>query len=51
MKHSVNAGIAGTVTGVDVAEGDQVETGRVLAIVEAHADGAPDTGAEPEATS
>ena len=34
MEHTVHAGTAGTVTEVDVAEGDQVETGRILVVVE-----------------
>ncbi len=35
MEHAVHAAAAGTVTEVNVAEGDQVETGRVLVVVEA----------------
>jgi len=45
MEHAVAAGGPGTVAEVAVAEGDQVETGRVLVVVEADgasADGAAD---------
>jgi propionyl-CoA carboxylase alpha chain len=42
MEHAVNAGADGTVVEVDVAVGDQVETGRILVVVEA--DGDPDDG-------
>ncbi len=34
MEHAVHATAAGTVTEVDVTEGDQVETGRTLVVVE-----------------
>jgi propionyl-CoA carboxylase alpha chain len=34
MEHAVHATAAGVVVEVDVSEGDQVETGRQLAIVE-----------------
>ena len=37
MEHAVHAGSDGTVTELSVAEGDQVETGRVLVVVEAGA--------------
>ncbi len=40
MEHAVHAATAGTVVSVGVAEGDQVETGRVLAVVDADGDGA-----------
>ena len=39
MEHAVHAAAAGTVVSVEVAEGDQVETGRVLAIVDTDHDG------------
>jgi len=35
MEHAVHASAAGVVTEVDVTEGDQVETGRALVVVEA----------------
>jgi pyruvate/2-oxoglutarate dehydrogenase complex dihydrolipoamide acyltransferase (E2) component len=46
MEHAVHAAAAGTVTEVDVAEGDQVETGRILVVVEpaGRAEGAGDSG-------
>ena len=47
MEHAVHAGAAGTVTEVDVAEGDQVETGQILVVVEPD-DG--DQGAQGEPT-
>jgi len=48
MEHAVHAAAPGTVTSVTVAEGDQVETGRVLVVVEADADpGSPDSPGSP----
>jgi pyruvate/2-oxoglutarate dehydrogenase complex dihydrolipoamide acyltransferase (E2) component len=38
MEHAVEAAVDGTVTTVDVAEGDQVETGKILVVVEADGD-------------
>jgi propionyl-CoA carboxylase alpha chain len=34
MEHAVHATTAGTVTAVKVTEGDQVETGRILVVVQ-----------------
>jgi multidrug efflux pump subunit AcrA (membrane-fusion protein) len=47
MEHAVHATSAGTVVEVDVSEGDQVETGRVLAVVEPEAIGPEGDGAAP----
>jgi pyruvate/2-oxoglutarate dehydrogenase complex dihydrolipoamide acyltransferase (E2) component len=43
MEHAVHATGAGTVATVAVAEGDQVETGRILVVVEAGSDGSEET--------
>jgi biotin carboxyl carrier protein len=45
MEHTVHATAGGTVTEVDVAEGDQVETGRILVVVEGDADAEGDASA------
>jgi propionyl-CoA carboxylase alpha chain len=45
MEHAVHAAAAGTVASVTVAEGDQVETGRVLVVIEADHEPDPDPAA------
>jgi pyruvate/2-oxoglutarate dehydrogenase complex dihydrolipoamide acyltransferase (E2) component len=47
MEHTVHAGTAGVVAEVDVAEGDQVETGHLLAVVEPDGDDAAEIPGEP----
>jgi propionyl-CoA carboxylase alpha chain len=41
MEHAVNASAAGVVTEVNVSVGDQVETGRILVVVDTGSDADP----------
>jgi propionyl-CoA carboxylase alpha chain len=46
MEHAVHATTAGTVASVEVAEGDQVETGRLLVVVDPDPDPATDPASD-----